>query len=730
MLAVAGTALAVASVGLHVAAGTGLPSDAARALSVQLPITAAGLLLAVHRPRNRLAPLTLVAGALLGLSLLSVAVLRYAASGSGVPQAAEHAAFAGVLLLGWPLTVVWVSALLAFPEGTPVPAEVRPWIGVAAVIHGAAAVGAYLTAAASDLPAYLHGLPVATGGGPFAAPRLHDAFAAANNVLLLALPAFGVAALVAWRRRSGPVARQQLKWLLPALALQLAVHLAVPTSADPWHGWRAAGELIVLGAPAVGCAAIAVAVFKYRLWEIDEVISKALVFALLSAVVTVVFVIVAFGAAVLVGGANGRVLTALAVVMMFAAASRRPRRRAEAAVRRLVYGERPRGFAVLGGLGDSLASADAAGDVADRIVDAIARGLSVPWAGVWLHVEDGDHPSLQLVAASGIGARSRPLSLQVAADLAAVPRASRVDGLPDPVAALVRSLSSDELVAVAPLVAGSDLIGLVACADRFREPIAEGDLELLGLLARDAALGLVNRRLETELRLRLEDLRRSRQRLVSAQDAERRKVERDLHDGAQAQLVALAARIRRLAATPAAVTADGLRALAGDAERALFGLQDLARGIYPSVLTDRGLVAAVRTQAARMPMDVQLSVEPGLAEARLPADVEAALYFVALEALGNAQKHAADARVRAAIRLDSRSRVVLEVSDDGPGFDTSASRGDGSGLVSMADRMEAIGGTLTVTSGAAHGSLVTAAVLVPEGWAPAATSSATQRGLS
>jgi signal transduction histidine kinase len=99
--------------------------------------------------------------------------------------------------------------------------------------------------------------------------------------------------------------------------------------------------------------------------------------------------------------------------------------------------------------------------------------------------------------------------------------------------------------------------------------------------------------------------------------------------------------------------------------------------------------------------------------------VEAALYFVALEALGNAQKHAADARVRAAIRLDSRSRVVLEVS-----------RGDGSGLVSMADRMEAIGGTLTVTSGAAHGSLVTAAVLVPEGWAPAATSSATQRGLS
>ena len=731
MLAGAGSALGAVAVALHLAAGTGLPSDAGRALSVQVPITAAGLLLAVHRPRNRLAPLALAAGALLGLSLFCVAVLRYAASGGGVPAPAEPVAFAGVLLLGWPLTVVWVLALLAFPEGSAPPAGGRRWVVASIAAQGVAAGGAYLTAATSDLPGYLHGLDVAGGGGPFPAPGAHDAFAVANNVLLLALPACGVAALLAGRRRSGPVARQQLKWLLPALALQVVVHLAVPTSADPWHGWRAGAELVVLAAPAVGCAAIAVAVFKYRLWEIDEVISKALVFALLSAVVTVVFVVLAFGAAVVVGGANGRVLTALAVVLAFAAASGRPRRRAEEAARRLVYGERPRGFAVLGGLSDSLASADSVTDVAGRIVDAMGRGLSVPWAAVWLHVDGDDHASLQPVAASGPGARSRPLAPAAAAALVAAPRASRTDALPAPLAMVLRSLSAENLAAAAPLVAGTDLIGLVACADRFRDPIADGDLELLGLLARDAALGLANRRLETELRLRLDELRRSRQRLVSAQDAERRKVERDLHDGAQAQLVALAAQIRRLAAVPADATPSRLRQLAADAEEAVFGLQDLARGIYPSVLTDRGLVAALRTQAARIPMDVHLSVEPCLAESRLPPEVEAALYFVALEALGNVQKHATDAGVRALLRLDAGSNVVLEVSDDGPGFDPSTPCREGSGLVSMADRMEAIGGILTVTSTAFSGSLVSAAAPLPAGWpgAGAPARSAPEGGL-
>lgn len=713
-----GAVLAAVAVFLHLAAGTGVPSDAARALSVQLPITTIGLILVAHRPRNRLGPLALAAGALLGLSLVSGAVLRYAALGNPVPDPLEHGAFAAVLLLGWPLTAVWLLALLAFPDGGPPSASVRPWVRAAVVVHGAAAVGAYLTASASDLPRYLHDLRLPVGGGPLPGVG-HDLFAAVNNVLLLALPATGVAALVVWRRRSGPVARQQLKWLLPALGLQLAVHLAVPTSADPWHGWRAVGEIAVLAAPAVGAAAVTVAVFKYRLWEIDAVVSKALVFALLSTVVTVVFVVVAFGAAVVVGGANGRVLTALVVVLVAVVASRGPRRRAERTMRRLVYGDRPQGFAVLGGLSESLATADGGDDVAGRIVDAVRRGLSVPWAAVWLHVEGDGRPSLQPVAADGITARPLPLAEGTAAALVTASRARRVEELPTSLADPLHTLAANEPAAAAPLVAGNDLVGLVVCADRFRDPLGEADLELLGLVARDAALGLANRRLETELHLRLGELRRSRQRLVTAQDAERRRVERDLHDGAQAQLVALAARIRRLAAEPQAPTSSTLAAVAAQAEEALFDLQDLARGIYPSVLTDRGLPAALRTQAARMPMDVHLSVAPLLAERRLPPDIEAALWFVALEALGNAQKHAGDAQVSAGLRVDAGSAAVLEVSDDGPGFDAAATPGAGLGLVNMHDRMEAIGGSLTVTSALGQGSRIAATAPLPAGWLPA-----------
>ncbi|MGI8684253.1 MAG: histidine kinase [Acidimicrobiales bacterium] len=716
LVGVVGAALATIAIGLHVDAGVGLPSDAARALSVQLPITAIGLVLALHRPHNRLGPLALAAGATLGLSLAAVGILRQAALGHGVPVAVSHLAFAFVLLLGFPLTVLWFLALLAFPEGTPPTAGTRRWVAAAVATHAVVAVGAYLTAARDDLPGYLEALDVPVGGGPFrSSAAVHDVFAALNNVFLLALPACGVAALVVLQRHAGPVRRQQLRWLLPALGLQLGVHLAVPTSADPWHGWRAAGELAVLAAPAVGAAAIAVAVFKYRLWEIDAVISKALVFALLSAVVTAVFVVAGFGAAVLVGGANGRVLTALAVVLAAVVVSQGPRRRAERAVRRLVYGDRPHGYAVLGGLGDSLASAHDAGEAADRVVDAVQRGLSVPWAAVWLYVEVDGRRSLRPLSAGGIEVAPLELSEGVARALAADPTAGPLGRAAwSPIAPLV----GDEPAAAAPLVAGADLVGLVACGDRFREPLETGDYELLGLLAREASLGLVNQRLVTELRFRLEELARSRQRLVNAQDAERRRVERDLHDGVQAQLVALAVQLRQIAARPADATSTRMTALATEAEEALFALQDLARGIYPSVLTDQGLPAALWAQAARMPVDVKVRVEPALISGRLPADMEAALYFVALEALGNAQKHAVDARVCAGLRLDALS-AVLEVTDDGPGFDTSVAPASGQGLENMMDRMLAIGGTLTVRSELGSGSCVSAKVSLPPGWPPA-----------
>ena len=174
--------------------------------------------------------------------------------------------------------------------------------------------------------------------------------------------------------------------------------------------------------------------------------------------------------------------------------------------------------------------------------------------------------------------------------------------------------------------------------------------------------------------------------------------------------MSLAVRLHR-AADGDAVLVD----LADEAEQAVFALQELARGIYPSVLADQGLPAALRTQAARLPIAVTVDVDPALAGRRLDPELEAALYFVALEALTNAQKHAPHAAVAVGLRADD-GRVALEVVDNGPGVD-GGPPGGGSGLQNMADRMAAAGGTFQLESRPGGGTRI--AVAVPAGAAVA-----------
>jgi signal transduction histidine kinase len=258
---------------------------------------------------------------------------------------------------------------------------------------------------------------------------------------------------------------------------------------------------------------------------------------------------------------------------------------------------------------------------------------------------------------------------------------------------------------VVPLVAGEELIGLLACGERAGDPLGELDLELLGLIARESALALRNLRLEAQLRERLAlieeqagELRRSRQRLVGAQDEQRRRIERDLHDGVQQQLVGLAARLRRASIATPADAHRLLERLAGEAEEAVFALQELARGIFPSVLADQGLAAALRTQAARMPIAIHVETAPNLLGRRFERELEAALYFVALEALANVQKHAPGAAATASLRSAQAGRsVVLEVHDDGPGFERGTGS-SGTGLQNMHDRVAAVGGRLEIDS--------------------------------
>jgi signal transduction histidine kinase len=191
---------------------------------------------------------------------------------------------------------------------------------------------------------------------------------------------------------------------------------------------------------------------------------------------------------------------------------------------------------------------------------------------------------------------------------------------------------------------------------------------------------------------------------VEAQDAERRKIERNLHDGAQQQLIALTIQVGLLeesASDPAAVrqlapaVKDGVRA-------ALEDLRDLARGIYPPLLADQGLVPALQAQARKASLPVEIDAD-GIG--RYPQDTEAAVYFCTLEALQNITKYADASRATVGLAC-SDSSLRFTVTDDGTGFDTASTR-NGTGLQGMADRLAALGGALQVRSQPGRGTTVT-----------------------
>jgi len=373
-------------------------------------------------------------------------------------------------------------------------------------------------------------------------------------------------------------------------------------------------------------------------------------------------------------------------------------------VRRLVYGDRPSGFGVLVGLADGLAGLDEA-PAARRVVDAVQHGLAVPWAAMWEATARAQ--VYRLVAVAGRDDLPRVLPEGAIAGLGT--SAGLVPSEPE-------APWPSGTAAAAPVGGAPAPWAILAVGQRRGDPLSPDDLELLTAVARESDLARSNRALSREvaasveeLEARAADLRVSRQRLVAAQDEERRRIERDMHDGAQHELIDLAGRLRLLARN-ASVPGDELDELADQAERAVFSLQDLARGIYPSVLTDHGVVAAIRSFAGRMPVDVSLTAAPELAARRFPQEGEVALYFVAVEALGNSRKHARASRTTVTV-AEVDGHVLLEVSDDGVGFGPGGAA-QGSGLQHMADRMSALGGHLTVVGTPGQGTWLVARVPV------------------
>jgi signal transduction histidine kinase len=346
---------------------------------------------------------------------------------------------------------------------------------------------------------------------------------------------------------------------------------------------------------------------------------------------------------------------------------------------RLVYGNRASPYEILSQFSDRVAENYATEDVLPKMARTVAEGTGAAHAEVWLRA----HGKLRCAATWPEGEVRDPAGLALS------------DGqLP----------AFEGIDKAIPVRHQGELLGALTVTKTPGEPLTPAEEGLLADLASQAGLVLRNVGLTAELLARLDELKASRQRLVATQDQERRRLERDLHDGAQQHLVALRTRLalaERLTERDPGKAEEMIATLEQQAGEALDTLRDLARGIYPPLLAEQGLHAALEAQARTAPVSVEVRGED---IARYPQEIEAAVYFCCLEALQNVGKYAA--ATKATIELSVTDGALgFVVRDNGQGFDPNTTT-KGSGTQNMADRVAAMGGTLTVESTPGAGTAV------------------------
>jgi signal transduction histidine kinase len=492
-------------------------------------------------------------------------------------------------------------------------------------------------------------------------------------------------ALVQRFRRSSGIERLQLRWLVTAATIvavlytvALLIGFAGSWATSDQPGWMTVLQNVAVFSFGLIPIAIGVSVLRYHLFDIDVVISRALLFGALAAFIAVVYVAVVVGIGALVGSRADPILSAAAAAIV-ALAFQPARSRAQRFADRLVYGERAAPYEVLSEFSERLGNAYANEELLPRMTRALAGGTGAVRADAWVRIGD------ELVPEARWPQDAEPLPAMAATE----------DDAGEVSASGMRE----------PIRHQGELLGALSIVKRPGESLTPTEEKLVRDLAGQAGLMMRNVALTEQLMDHIEQLRASRERLVNAQDEERRKLERNLHDGAQQQLVALSVKLRlaeALAARDPDKTQEMLADLQIETGRAIEDLRDLARGIYPPLLADKGLVVALEAQARKSTIATSVSTEN---VARYPQRVEAAVYFCALEALNNVAKYsgASSAEVRLA---HSNGDLTLEVSDDGAGFDTDRTS-YGTGLRGMADRIEVIGGMLEIRSAPGKGTSIT-----------------------
>jgi signal transduction histidine kinase len=265
-----------------------------------------------------------------------------------------------------------------------------------------------------------------------------------------------------------------------------------------------------------------------------------------------------------------------------------------------------------------------------------------------------------------------------------------------------------------PIVHRDEQLGFVECGPKLNGELTDADRAVVATLAGQAALAVRNLRLTTQLSKQTTELAASRARLVRAEEAERRRMERNIHDGVQQDLVALIGQAGRLQnqleKEPDAV-ADELALLQSGLERVLGDLRELASGIHPSLLRDRGLLAAVEALAARHPVPVLVRADLSLRGLRFAEEIEGAGYYTVAESLANSLKHA-DAHDVEVTLARANGSLQISIHDDGKGFENGTSNGHG--LANLSERLAALGGRLEVETSPGHGTTVSATLALTE----------------
>lgn len=682
--ALAVLSLALSAWGAILFARGGMEPNEWAPVLVAVTWTIAGAVIAARRPQERMGLLVLVTAALGAVEILAAAVVE------------EHGGAARDLAeLGRPLAAALLPAavmhlLLALPDGTLTSRSHR--VIVAAGYITGAAIGIAVWTQRPSLPLW---------------PIVLEAILAAG---------IGMIGSNARYARSTVIDRQRMQWV--GLGITVAAEVAIVTVALrvlldwPPHviTIAALGTLPIPIALALGSS-------KRIAGSVGRPLAHAISLAGLTGIVGVVYFVIVLG----LGRAPHDDERTLLLLSMIAAAVAAllylpARERVSRFANSLVYGEQRAPDEALRSFGSRLSRAVPLDELLLQLAESLRKSLRLTAAEVWT----GTDGRLERTVSDPDRGRAK-ISLSDS-EVPVVARAG-VSGnawaeiwLPD-------LLTGREAAAlrVASITHSGELLGLIV-AERAPddEPFQDEDDHVLTELGRQVGLALHNVQLDSalqesldELRRQADELRASRARIVAATDAERRRIERDLHDGAQQHLVALAVKLRlaqQLSESDPAQAKQMLGELGTDLREAVQELRDFAHGIYPPLLMDRGLADALAAATARSPLSAR--VEAAVV-GRYPQDVEAAIYFCCLEALQNAGKHAGEG-ARVTIRLrEEEGGLVFEVADDGQGFDMSEG-GSGAGFTNMKDRVGAIGGSVRVESAPGAGTKILGVVPLPK----------------